>query len=111
MDIQEHETMWYPGIYGGRQEALYQQKVADVSLQDLVNIVAKRADEDGNWAIDNGFVGDNADKMRRMIKWVSDPINIEQCVGHIRKEGREYEVTVDYVCRDLANASKWSVRS
>jgi len=108
MSIQEHETIWFPGIYGGRTDEQYTQFVADISLVELTQLVQKRAQEDGQWAIENGFVGDNEAKMRKMITFVSNSIMIQQCVGHILEEGLEGERTVDYVCRDLANASKWA---
>ena len=107
--ITEDQTIWFPGIYSGRQGA-YAQKVADVSLVDLVKLVQKRAQQDGEWAIANGHVGENNENeptMRKMMAWVSDPVNIEQCVGHILKEKMETERTVDFVCRDLANGSKY----
>lgn len=106
MSITQDQTIWFPGIYNGR-EGVYDKRIADVSLVELVELVQKRAKEDGEWAIENGFVGDNEDKMRKMMKWVSNPENIEQCVGHILGAGMEHERTVDFVCRDLANASKW----
>jgi hypothetical protein len=103
--IKEEDTIWYPVMYGGREGA-YAQKVADVSLVELTELVQKRAQEDGEWAIASGHVGNNEDVMRRMMAWVSDPINIQQCVSYILKEEAEAERTVDFVCRDLANASK-----
>lgn len=106
MSITEETTIWYPGIYAGRQGA-YAQSVADVSLVELTGLVKQRAKEDGEWVIANGFVGDNEDAMRKMMAFVSNDENIQQCVGHILKEGMESERTVDWVCRDLANASKW----
>jgi hypothetical protein len=114
--IQEHETIWYPGIYGGRTDEDYTQVATEVPEKVLILLVQKRAEEDGEWAIANGHVGDNEDKMRKMMAWVSDETNIMQCLGYIadeeeeqRKLGNEdYEPrTVDYVCRDLANGSKW----
>lgn len=110
--IVPEQTIWFPGIYGGRTDAEYTQPVGELlfEIQVIVERVQRRAQEDGEWAIANGFVGDNEDKMRRFMEWVSDETNIRQCVEHIRKEGMEMERTVDFVCRDLANASKWSVR-
>ncbi len=101
----EEMTIWFPGIYSGREGA-YTKKVADISLVGITELVQQRAQEDGEWAIDTDHVGDNEDCMREMMAWVSDPINIQQCVGHILKHGEEYERTIDWVCRDLANASK-----
>jgi hypothetical protein len=70
--------------------------------------VQKRAQEDGEWAIANGHVGDNEDNMRKMMAFVSDEKNIRQCVGIFIKEDLEGKRTVDFVCRDLANASKYA---
>lgn len=109
MKITEETTIWFPGIYGGRTGKPYTTLVSDISLVELTELVQTRAKEDGEWAINNGFVGDNEDKMRRMMAFVSDPKHIQQCVEHIHKEGMESKRTVDFVCRDLANASKWSV--
>lgn len=110
MRITEEQTIWFPGIYHGRDTEEWLQKVADISLVKLTELVQLRAQEDGEWAITNGFVGDNEDKMRRMMAWVSDPVNIQQCVSYILKHEEEAERTVDFVCRDLANASKGAVR-
>lgn len=111
-EIQETETIWFPGIYGGRTDAEYTQKVSELllELEVLIERVQKRANEDGEWAIANGFVGNNEDKMRRMMAFVADEQNIRQCIEHIRKEGSETERTVDWVCRELANASKWVIK-
>jgi hypothetical protein len=110
MRITEEMTIWFPGIYGGRTDDKYTQLACHIPAIDLVILVQDRAQEDGEWAITNGFVGNNEDKMRRMMAWVSDEKNIEQCVEHIRKEKLENLRTVDFVCRELANASKWSVK-
>lgn len=106
----EHEIIWFPGIYEGRTDSEYTQLVADIPLDEIVDLVKKRAREDGEWAIANGLVGDNEDKMRRMMQFVSDRVNIQQCTAYIYKENGEHERTIDYVCRDLANASKMMVR-
>lgn len=105
--ITEEQTIWYPGIYGGRTDSNYIKPIADIPMDDLIDLVQKRAEEDGQWAIDNGHVGNNEDSMRKMMAFVSDPKNITQCVAHIRREGAENERSVDWVCRDLANASKY----
>lgn len=102
-DITMHETIWFPGVYGGRTDEEYTQPAHAISEEKLIELVQKRAKEDGEWAIENGFVGDNEDKMRKMMAWVSDPKNIVQCYqGNL-----EYGPTVDWICRDLANGSKW----
>lgn len=108
MTIEEQEIIWYPGIYGGRTDAEYTQIATHLNFEDLVELVQKRAQEDGQWAIDNGFVGDNEDNMRRMMAFVSDEKNIRQAIEYILKEGTEEERTVDFVCRDLANGSKYA---
>lgn len=106
MTIVEQETIWYPGIYDGRTDRDYTKLVADISLVALTELVQKRAQEDGQWTIDNGFVGDNESNMRQMMDFVSNENNIQQCVEHILRKGLEGVRTVDWVCRDLANASK-----
>lgn len=102
----DQSIIWFPGIYHGR-EGDYAQRVVDIPLDELTRLVKQRAKDDGEWAIENGFVGDDEDKMRKMMAWVSTDENIEQCVAHIFAKALEYERTVDFVCRDLANASKW----
>lgn len=109
MRITEEQTIWFPGIYGGRTDEIYTQVAMHLNFEDLVRLVQKRAQEDGEWVITNGFVGKNEDKMRRMMAWVSDETNIRQCVEHIHKSELDHVRTVDWVCRDLANASRWSV--
>jgi tetrahydromethanopterin S-methyltransferase subunit H len=74
-DIQNHQTIWFPEIYEGRQ-GVYAQPHRVFTDEKLIELVQKRADEDGNWVIDNGFVGDNEDAMRKMMEWVSRPENI-----------------------------------
>lgn len=108
MTIVEEQIIWFPGIYGGRTDDEYTQLVADLPLNELTELVQKRAKEDGEWAIENGRVGDNEEKMRYMMEFVSKETNVQQCVDHILKEGLEAQRTVDWVCRDLANASKWA---
>jgi hypothetical protein len=110
--IHEDETIWFPGIYAGRMGFDWVQKVADIAPPELVKLVQQRAQEDGEWAIANGFVGENNEnepRMRRMMEWVSNETNIDQCLGHILRAGEAELRSVDWVCRDLANASKWSV--
>jgi hypothetical protein len=103
--IVDNETIWFPGIYAGRQGP-YAQLASDISRGDLIELVQKRAEEDGEWAIAKGVVGDNEDKMRRMMAWVSDPKNIVQCYEN-EVVLNENAPTVDWICRDLANATKW----
>lgn len=101
-DIQDHETIWFPGIYSGRQ-GVYAQLAGLMPEDELIELVQRRAQEDGEWAIENGFVGDNEDIMRKMMAWVSTPNHIRQCLSANLHIGP----TVDWICRDLANASKW----
>lgn len=100
--IREDQIIWFPGIYNGR-EGLYTRIASDVTQEVLIDLVQKRAKEDGEWAIENDLVGDNEDKMRQMMAWVSDPKHIVQCYEY----GDNQKETVDWICRDLANASKW----
>ena len=102
MSITEDQTIWFPGIYNGR-EGDYAEIVDTLPRERVVELVQTRAKEDGEWAIDNGFVGDNEDKMRTMMAFVSDETNILQCIDY----GNNSHETVDWICRDLANASKW----
>lgn len=99
-DITQEQIIWFPGIYEGRS-GLYDTPARVYTDEKLIDLVQKRAEEDGNWAIDNGVVGDNADVMRKMMDWVSDPKNILQC------RAANPDETVDWICRDLANATKW----
>lgn len=104
--ITEETTIWFPGHYVGRTDKTYTQIASHLNFDELVELVKTRAQEDGEWAITNGFVGDNEDKMRRMMAFVSDEKNIRQCVSHIHAKGLDHKRTVDWICRDLAKASK-----
>lgn len=99
-EIIEEQNIWFPGIYSGR-EGDYAKIASSLTAPEVVALVQKRAEEDGEWSIETDRVGDNEDKMRKMMKWVSDPRNIKQCVNANPNE------TVDWICRDLANGSKW----
>lgn len=119
MVLTKEQNIWFPDAYIGRTEGEWIKPVS-IFLHDkgaigalvlLEVLVAQRAKEDGEWAIENGLVGDHEDKMRRMMEFVSDPKNIQQCVEHILNEGTEMDRTVDWVCRDLANASKWAANA
>lgn len=113
MDIIPEQIIWYPGPdYASRESADYTQPIKDLPIETIISLVTKRATEDGEYSIENDLVGKNREsepKMRRMMAFVSDPKFIEQCVDYIYKEETEAERTVDYVCRDLANASKWAM--
>lgn len=102
-EIQEHNIIWFPGIYGGR-EGDYAKTASSFSRERVIELVQQRAKEDGERAIENGHVGDNEDKMREMMAFVSDEKHIIQCLEY----GNNSSETVDWICRDLANASKWA---
>ena len=105
-DIQENEIIWFPGIYDVR-EGDYLEIAGSITRERLIELVQKRATEDGEWAIENGFVGDHENKMRKMMAFVSNEKHIIQCIEY----GSNAAETVDWICRDLANASKWAVNS
>lgn len=105
-EITEKQTIWYPAPdYVGRTDLDYAQPVLGTSLDTTVSLVQKRAQEDGEWIIAQGLVGDHEVNMRRMMEFVSNSTNIAQCVGHVSKN-RQNETTVDWVCRELAQAAK-----
>lgn len=113
--MKSESLIWFPldSLYEPRTDGGYERLVSDVSLVELTSLVQHRAQEDGNWAIENGLVGENnanRDKMVRMMQFVGSDRNIQQCVGHLIKDGEEDERTVDWVCRDLAKASKALIR-
>lgn len=108
-DIREDQTIWFPGIYSGRETEEYTQSARNLDPEDVYVLVKQRAHEDGEWAIANGCVGpykENEPKMRRMMAFVSDEKNILQALDHMILSG--IDQSVDYICRDLANASKWA---
>lgn len=108
--IAAEEVIWYPGSeYYGRDDDIHTQIATHMNFDKLVELVQTRAKEDGEWAIENNLVGDNEDRMRRMMAWVSNEKHIRQCVEHLHKDGRDHTATVDWVCRELASASKMSV--
>lgn len=101
--IKNEEIIWFPGVYSGR-EGVYAKTANSFPREELIELVQQRAKEDGEWAIENGFVGDNEDKMRKMMEFVSNEKHIIQCLEYANNA---FE-TVDWICRDLANASKWA---
>lgn len=109
-NITEDQVLWFPGVYHGRFDEQYGRTVAMVENRELIRIVQARAQEDGEWAIENHLVGDNEDKMRRMMAFVSDEKNILQALSHIYAEDTQMERTVDWLCRELGNASKVMIR-
>lgn len=105
MEITEETTIWFPGIYRGR-EGDYAKTVGELEDDRVIDLVRERVKDDGEWAIANDRVGDNADVMRKMMAWAGDPKNIAQCLEHVYAEENAHIRTVDWVCRDLANAAK-----
>lgn len=112
IEIVPEEIIWHPGEdYESRKTVDYDCPIQDLPLADIVERVQRRASEDGEFCIENDMVGENRENesnMRAMMAFVSDPKHIEQCVDYIYKEDTAGERTVDFVCRDLANASKWA---
>lgn len=107
--ITEDMTIWFPGTYNGRK-GYYAKTIAEMPENRIIGLVQKRAREDAQWAIDNGHVGENNEnepEMRAMEEWVSRRGNIVQALEHIDKDGLQTERTVDWLCRDMANAAKW----
>lgn len=100
-EIQEDHIIWFPGLYNGRVGD-YAKIASTMPEAKVIELVQQRAHEDGEWAIQNGHVGDNEDIMRKMMAWVSDVTNIRQALEANPDE------TVDWICRDLANGSKWA---
>lgn len=114
IEIVKEELIWFPldEVYESRKTVDYDSHILGLSLERIIELVQRRAREDGEWAIANGMVGEdnkNEPKMREMMAFVSDPKNIEQAVTYIRKKNTEAETTVDFICRDLAMASMWAV--
>lgn len=106
VEIAPVTNIWYPGPdYKGR-EGVYAKTVGELPDEDTTTLVRHRAQEDGEWTIENGLVADHAKYMRKMMAWVADPTNIAQCLEHLYKDEEAHIRTVDWVCRDLANASK-----
>jgi hypothetical protein len=93
---------WLKGPINFWNRELESDEEGAITQEMLIDLVQKRAKEDGEWAIENDLVGDNEDKMRQMMAWVSDPKHIVQCYEY----GDNKKETVDWICRDLANASK-----
>jgi hypothetical protein len=101
----EQSIIWFPGVYSGR-EGDYAKFVMEFSEEQIISLVQQRAKEDGEWAIETGHVGDNEDIMRKMMAWVSNEKNIRQAIAHLYLDNGGYTRTVDWLCRDLANAAK-----
>lgn len=115
MTIVNEQTIWFPDdtLYQRRMGNGYSLKVEFVPLDRLVGLVQRRAEEDGKWILANGLVGEdneNEAKMLRMMAFVSHEKNIAQCREHILAEGKGAVRDVDWVCRELATASKFMIR-
>lgn len=103
-DIVPEENMWYPGpeaMYKGQTD-LHSLEAHLATNDELVKMVQERAREDGEWVIENGLASGKEELMRKMIEWVSRSETIVQCADANLDKG----VTVDWVCRELANAAK-----
>jgi hypothetical protein len=99
----KEQNMFFPEIYNGREDGGYEKQANLLPEDEFVSLVQDRVQQDGQWCIDNDLVGDNADVMRAMMKWCSTPSNITQCL----QSNLDLGPTVDWICRDLANAAKW----
>jgi hypothetical protein len=103
------KNIWFPGVfeeYEGRTDGLYANSIAEIPELGLIQLVQTRAKEDCEWVIANDHAVGNEDKMRRLMDFVSDEKNILQAMNHVYKENMQKERTVDWLCRELANASK-----
>lgn len=102
LEIEAEMTIWFPlgSVYKGRQ-GVYARHAHEFTENLLVELVQMRAREDGEWAIEQGLVGDNEPIMRKMMEWVSRSDNILQCYYVNLDRGP----TVDWICRHLAEAS------
>lgn len=109
-EINDNNNCFTHAIYHGREEDIYTRLVRDTPIEEIIPTVQTRIEIDGQWCIDNDRVGDNEDKMRRMMAWASNETNIRQCVNWILDREPAADRTVDFVCRDLCNASKGAVR-
>lgn len=99
-DIVKEQTVWYPGLDYAPRPGIYDTPARVYTDDKLVELVQKRAEEDGEWTITHGLVGENEELMRKMMEWVSRRDVILQC-----RESNPDE-TVDGICRELANAAK-----
>ena len=94
------------GIYHGVDDPNFNALVKDTPISEILGRVQARAVLDGQWCIDMGLVGDNEDIMRAMMAYVMDEDNIKRNYAYQINE--ETGVTVDFMCRDLANGSRWA---
>lgn len=101
---QSSYNIFTSGVYHGRADGIFGRDVTEVEFDEMVKAINERANTDGNWCIDNKLVGDNENKMRAMMLFVANVDNIRACVNYIFEN--DFGRDVDFVCRDLANASK-----
>lgn len=101
------ENIFTHGVYHGRSDRDGTVKIFDILLDEACFLVAKRADEDGLWCIQNDLVGDNVEKMKRMMNYVKDPVNVARAFEYLRRENRT-DADINFLARDLANGSKWA---
>jgi len=94
------------GIYHGVEYPEYNVLVKDTPIEVIIDAVKERAIKDGQWCIDMDLVGDNEDVMRKMMEYVTNEDNIKR--NYAYQINNETGVTVDFVCRDLANGSRWA---
>jgi len=94
------------GIYHGVEYAGYNALVKDTPIETIINLVQERALKDAQWCVDMDLVGDNEDVMRKMEAYVTDVDNIKR--NYAYQINNETGVTVDFMCRDLANGSRWA---
>lgn len=104
------KNIWFPGVYQPLEDDGYGVLVKNLTLTMLITLVQARATKDGEWCIETGVVGGKPDVMRRQMEFVSSAKHIEQCRAHIQREEMEGVRTVDWVCRELANASKYMIQ-
>lgn len=101
-EILEESNIWTLGEYQPRGGD-FDKYAGDISREELVTLVQERARFDGEWALRTGKVeGGNVAIFRRMMEWVSEPKNIEQCYN----SNLDIGPTVDWICRNLAQASQ-----
>jgi hypothetical protein len=104
VELPPEANMWFPGpdsLYKGR-EGVYARSAIEFPRPELIRLVVKRIEEDGKWILDLGLTGGNEELMHKMIQWASNPRNITQCFD----SNAEQNPTVDWICRELANAAK-----
>jgi hypothetical protein len=103
-DIIPEQNMWFPGpdaFYQGR-EGDYAKSAIKFNRPDLVQLVKQRVEADTEWVLENHRYGEHEDIMHKMAVWASREQNIVQCFN----SNAGNNPTVDWICRELANAAK-----